>query len=104
MRLIKVSNSFVLKDFCTINTNFPDADFWLIRKGSEDKVGLPVRVFSDEHIGVRVDSSDLLDSGYLFYYLSYLNSVGYFKALSRGMSALQNIRVSDVKNIPISFG
>jgi hypothetical protein len=48
----------------------------------------------------RVDSSDLLDSGYLFYYLSYLNSAGYFKALSRGMSALQN---TDVKNIPISF-
>jgi restriction endonuclease S subunit len=38
-----------------------------------------------------------------FYYLSYLNSAGYFKALSRGMSALQNIIVSDVKNIPISF-
>jgi hypothetical protein len=45
----------------------------------------------------------LLDSGYLFYYLSYLNSAGYFKALSRGMSALQNIIVSDVENKEISI-
>ncbi len=32
-----------VKDFAAVKVNFPEADFWLIRKGSAEKIGSPVR-------------------------------------------------------------
>ena len=41
-------------DVCIFKTNFPDADFWLQRKGSEKTVGKPLKEFSEENIGVQI--------------------------------------------------
>ncbi len=89
-----------LKDVATIKTNFPEADFWIVRKGSESDVGKPTKKFSEYHIGIKVTSDDLLPN-YLYYALTYLHNEGYYKPLATGMSSLVNIQVKDVKNIQI---
>ena len=88
-----------LNDLCEIKTNFPDADFWLIRKGSEDTVGYPVKEFSPEHIGIKVIETDVLLPEYLYYVMLNLFNSGIFKNNSYGTLNLKNIRVDDIKGI-----
>lgn len=88
-----------LSDLCEIKTNFPEADFWLIRKGSEDTVGYPVKEFSPEHIGIKVIATDILLPEYLYYAMLNLYNQGLFKNNSYGSLNLKNIRVDDVKEI-----
>lgn len=92
------SVSVTLSEKAEIKTNFPEADFWIIRKGSEDKVGSPTKEFSPEHIGIKVISDDLLPD-YLFYAMQYTHSAGYYRPLAHGTLKLKNIKVSDVANI-----
>lgn len=91
-----------LSDVATIKTNFPEAHFWIVRRGSVDGCGEPSRAFSPEHIGVRVDRLDLLLPDYLFYALVHVHQVGYWKRIATGTLALVNIRVSDVRRIELS--
>lgn len=89
-----------LSDHATIKTNFPEADFWIIRKGAEDKVGTPTKEFSPENIGIKVTSEFILPS-YLFYAIQHLQMKGYFRQLAHGTLSLKNIKVSDVGDIPL---
>ncbi|HCI4281968.1 TPA: hypothetical protein NO555_005353 [Klebsiella variicola subsp. variicola] len=88
-----------LSDLATIRTNFPEADFWLIRRGSLKTCGQPVRDFNPEHIGVKVDRTDLLLPDYLYYSLMHLHSIKVWEQLATGTLSLVNIKVSDVRNI-----
>jgi hypothetical protein len=91
-----------LKHLCEIKTNFPEADFWLVRKGDEKEVGRPTKEFSPENIGIKVIETDVLYPQYLYYALMNLHSQGKFEEISHGTLRLKNIRVDDIKNI--SFG
>ena len=91
-----------LKYLCEIKTNFPDADFWLIRKGSEKEVGRPTKEFSPENIGIKVIETEILYPQYLYYALMNLHNQGKFQEILHGMTELKNITVNDIKNI--SFG
>jgi hypothetical protein len=88
-----------LKDVCDIKLNFPDADFWLTRKGSEKQVGKPVKTFSPENIGIKVIDTDILVPDYLYYIMTYFHGKGYFNSISHGTLSLKNIRTEDIKNI-----
>ena len=90
--------SSTLSEKAEIKTNFPDADFWIIRKGTENKVGSPTKEFNPEHIGIKVISDDLFPD-YLYYAMQYIHSTGYYLPLSVGSLNLKNIKVSDVANI-----
>lgn len=99
MRKVRNMNKVInLSELAKIKTNFPEADFWIIRQGSEDKVGSPTRKFSPEYIGIKVTSGLLLPN-YLYYAIEYLHSSGYFKSLHSGTLMKKHIKVSDVKNI-----
>lgn len=87
-----------LSEKAEIKTNFPEADFWIIRKGTENKVGSPTKDFSPEHIGIKVISDNLLPD-YLYYAMQYIHSTGYYRNLSVGTLSLKNIKVSDVADI-----
>jgi hypothetical protein len=89
-------------DICEFKTNFEDADFWLIRKGSETTVGKPTKEYSPENIGVKVTNRDLVDPNYLYYVFMHLHQSGVFIQIAHGTLALKNIRISDIKQIPIS--
>ena len=88
-----------LKDLCEVKMNMSDADFWIIRRGDKNSIGKPTKEFSKEHIGVKVTSTDMLDSNYLFYVMCFMQSVGYYLDKGRGSLALVNISVDDVKQI-----
>ena len=83
-----------------IATNMPDADFWLIRKGSDHKVGAVTSEFHPEHIGVKIRNHNLLPD-YMKYDVQHVHQQGYFKSRARGTLNLTNIRVKDVEDIPV---
>jgi len=90
-------------DLVDFKTNSEDVDFWLIRKGSENTVGKPTKEYSPEHIGVTVKDHSVIDPQYLFYYFMMLQSKGVFKMLAKGTTKLMNIKISDIKSIPVSI-
>lgn len=90
-----------LSDVATIKTNYPDADFWLVRRGSLKTVGLPSYEFNPESIGIKITRTDLVLSRYLYYCLLHLHSSGRWEPLATGSLSLVNIKVSDVRNIAL---
>ena len=93
--------NMTLGDLCEFKTNFPEADFWLIRKGNEQVVGKPRKEFDSERIGVKVVQTDVLDPQYLYYVFIHLQGSGKFIPLAHGSLRLKNISIRDIKNIEI---
>lgn len=94
-----------LGDICDLKTNFPEADFWIQRRGDKSSVGKPLKEYYKENIGVRVKDEyrDKVDPTYLYYYFMFLHQKGVFEPISHGTLKLQNIRLSDIKSIPVNF-
>lgn len=90
-----------LGDLCEFKINFPEADFWLVRKGSDKTVGMPVKEFDSERIGVKVIQTDVLDPQYLYYVFMHLQQSGKFIPLAHGTLRLKNISIRDIKSISI---
>ena len=90
-----------LKDLCEFKTDFPEADFWLVRKGDISTVGKPTKEFNPENIGVKVIREDILNSDYLFYVFIYLQQSGQLSSLAEGSLNLKHIKISDIKNISV---
>jgi hypothetical protein len=99
--IISESAGTRLKDIAKIATNMPDADFWLIRKGSDKTVGKPVKEFDPSRIGVKVVRTDILDPNYLYYAMMNLHNQGHFTRIANGTTNLVNITVNDIANIPL---
>jgi hypothetical protein len=97
--IISESSGTRLKDLAKIATNMPDADFWLVRKGSDKTVGKPVKEFDPSRIGVKVVRTDVIDPNYLYYVMMNLHNQGQFARLSNGTTNLVNITVNDIANI-----
>lgn len=81
-----------------VRTNFPEADMWVTRKGTLEKVGSVTRAFSPENIGVKVLATDVVLPDYLYYVLMHLHTKGFFKNRAKGTTNLQNITVKDVND------
>ena len=92
-----------LGDLVDFKTNSEDADFWLVRKGTESVVGKPIREYNPENIGVKIKDNTIIDSSYLYYYFMFLHGKGIFSEMSRGTTRLQNIKISDIKKIKIDI-
>ena len=90
-----------LQDICAIGVTAPDADFWLVRRGSRATVGKPVRDYNREAIGVRVTHREVLNESYLFYWFMHLHSVGEWEKRATGSTELVNITVEMVRKIRI---
>lgn len=91
-----------LSDVAEIKTNFPNADFWIKRKGSLNEVGKPTKDFDEEKIGIKV-TSDKVDPNYLFYVFVHLHNSGFFKKEAFGTLNLMHIKTSAVKNIKLNL-
>jgi hypothetical protein len=90
-----------LKNYIEVSTKNPNADFWIVRRGSSETVGKPVKEYNPEHFGVTVTRKDRLVPDYLYYALLNIHTQGYFKPLARGTLKLVNIRKEDILSIPI---
>jgi hypothetical protein len=93
----------LIGDVAEIKTDFPEADFWLQRKGSEKTIGKPIREYYSENIGIKVKKEylDKVFPDYLYYAFTYLYQKGVFQPMAVGSLSLKNLRVSDVRAIPI---
>ena len=100
---ITESSGVRLKDLATVKTNFPDADFWLQRKGSEKSVGTPTKEFSPENIGIKVTATDVLDARYLYYMMQHIHNIGYWKQFASGALRLVNLPLQHVANLPLGM-
>ncbi|MEG4594132.1 hypothetical protein QUB00_20320 [Microcoleus sp. F8_C2] len=80
-----------------VRKNFAEADFWLINKGSTDKLGEPVRKFEPFLTAIKCPVLILPDYG--FYLCLYLQQQGLWKQYSIGSTNLQHLRMSDVKEV-----
>ena len=98
-----------LGDLCEVKFNMPDADFWIYARGAEKNLGMPTTDPSDSKykIGIKVneEAKDKLDSKYLYYVFMHLNSTQHWQrnGLVYGSLALKNIRIDDIKNIPLQL-
>jgi hypothetical protein len=99
--IIAESSGTRLKDLAKIATNMPDADFWLVRKGSDKTVGKPVKEFDPSRIGIKVVKTDIIDPNYLYYAMMNLHNQGHFARIANGTTNLVNITVNDIANIPL---
>ena len=91
-----------LKFFAEVTVGKEGADFYMIRRGSHSRVGLPVRDYGPELISIRVKTTKI-EPEYLFWMMTTLWSQGIFKALAKGTTALVHITTDDVKNIRVTF-
>jgi hypothetical protein len=89
-----------LKGHTDIKTNFPDADFWIVRKGDATAIGKPTREFSPEHIGIRSRNHNILPD-YLYYAFEAAHSQGHFRQYATGATKLENLRVRDIENLSL---
>ena len=80
-----------------IRSNFPEADFWLINKGSAKTLGKPVEKFESYLTGIQCPA--LIDSRYGYYICLMLYSNGTWEQRSHGSIALQHLRISDIKEV-----
>jgi restriction endonuclease S subunit len=87
-----------LKQLCTVQTNLPNADFYIVRSGSQNTIGKVTKEFNKDYIGIKVTRTDILVPDYLYYLLMNLHNQGYFRAISNG-TTLQHITTQDVGNI-----
>lgn len=85
----------------SIKVGDPEADFWIVRRGTPDSVGSVTREFNPEHYGVRVTRPDVMVPDYLYYALMHVHSSGAFKAMATGTLRLVNIRKQDILGIPL---
>ena len=90
-----------LSDVATIKVNYPGADFWIVRRGSKEQCGKPVKEFNPEHFGVRVERTDILNPQYLYYCLKHLHQQKVWEPLATGTLNLVNIKVSDIRSITL---
>lgn len=90
-----------LGDLITVKLKDEDADFWVVRRGSLETVGKPVREYNPEHYGIKVTRTDLMLPDYLFYMLHYIHMQGVFKRVAKGTLKLVNITADQLKAIPI---
>lgn len=95
-------NEMKLSDAATIRTHFQEAHFWIVRRGSIERVGEPTRVFNPEHIGIQVTRLDILLPDYLYYAMMHVHQSGYWVGMAHGTLSLVNIRVFDVQRIELS--
>ena len=92
-----------LKAILDMKTSFEDADFWLIRKGSEGALGRPVKEYLPSHIGVRLNDvgRQILDPNYLYYLFVFIHGQGVWTQLALGTTNLKHITLSSAKNFAI---
>lgn len=98
-KFLTESQGVTLGDLAEVRTDFPEADFWLIRVHDEKTVGKPVKEFAPNRIGIKVTATDVLDSNYLRYAIEHLWMKGFFRELATGTTNKVNIKTKDVKNI-----
>ena len=80
--------------------NFPDADFWVQRRGARNNIGKVSKEFNRENIGIKVLRLDELDPGYLYYWMEHVQSQNWWERMGiPGVTGIWHLRVRDVQSL-----
>jgi hypothetical protein len=90
-----------LGDLVNMQLGMEDADFWVEYRGSIDTIGRPSKQYGPKKLGIKVVRTDALDPRYLYYVFEHLFNQGKFRQFAKGATNLVNLRVDDIKRIPI---
>ncbi len=90
-----------LSNVAQIQIGLENADFYLTRRGSIESVGAPSLSFNKESIGIKI-TSEGFDPKFMFYWFEMVHRSGAFKQIATGSLSLVNIRIEDIKNIPLA--
>lgn len=80
-----------------VRNNYPEADFWLINKGSEKSLGKPTREFKPYLTGIKCPTLVLPDYGFLV--AVCLHNQGFWCQYAMGCIDLKHLRLSTIKNV-----
>lgn len=83
-----------------VRHNFPDADFWLINKSSEGKLGQPTKEFEPFLTGIKCHALILPDYG--FYLCLYFHNSGLGKQYSVACRTRSAISSTNLKSLRIT--
>ncbi len=89
----------IIKSAFQVKTNFPEADFWLIRVHDKDTVGKPVKEFKPQYIGIKILATDKFHAGYMYYWFENLYNQGVWRQVSITSDKRSSIKTSDVKDL-----
>ena len=92
-----------IKDICEIHSNFPDADFWLVRRGTKEAIGRPTNKFHKESIGIKITATDAVLPDYLFRWFQFIHSRKFFEQHATGALNLVHITSKFVSELPVKF-
>jgi hypothetical protein len=92
-----------LGDVVNVGTKMEDADFWIHRRHSIDKVGHPTREYNPQHFGVKVTRPDILDPKYAYYMMQHIANTGHFRQFATGITELVNIQKNHITDIPLGI-
>jgi hypothetical protein len=98
-KLEENGNGRKLSDLCTVRLDYPEADFWIVRRGTPEEVGNATKEFSPEHFGIKVRRTDILLPQYLYYAMMNLCNQGYYRPHLMGSLRLTHVGISTIKNI-----
>ena len=90
-----------IKDIANVRIGAKHADFWIWRRGSEEKVGMPTEEYNPQHFGIIVVRDDIVLPKYLYYAMMNIHNQGYWHLRASGSLRLKNIKKSDVENLTI---
>jgi hypothetical protein len=90
-----------LGDIVDMRLGMQDADFWIEYRGSADALGRPGNEYGPKKLGIKVVRTDVVDPKYLYYVFMNLHQRGMFKSMGAGATNLVNLRVDDIKRIPL---
>lgn len=90
-----------LGDLVRVGTKMEDADFWIHRRHSSDKVGHPTKDYSPEHFGVKITKPDILDPRYAYYMMQHIANTGHYRGLATGTTGLVNLKKEHITGIPL---
>jgi hypothetical protein len=94
--------SGIVQGVFEVKTNFPEADFWLWRVNTVEKVGKPEREFNKNSIGIKVLDQSLFLPDYLYYKMLNIWHNKYWEERVIG-SVQPSIRVRDVEEVLSDF-
>ena len=84
-----------------VGTKMEDADFWIDRRNSIDKVGHTTKRYNPNHFGIKVIRTDLLHPEYAYYMMQHLAHSGHYRGLATGTTDLVSIRKEHITDIPL---
>jgi len=89
-----VENNFDNNFDYIVRNNYPEADFWLINKGSEKRLGEPTKEFQPYLTGIKCPALILPDYG--FYVAMYLHQQEFWCQYAIGCTNLKSLKLSRI--------